>query len=149
MLFRSGALLDLPGDELSDTLPASLDLVSASADAGTAVAVTASNLVTWNGTIPAGGTVTVTITARILASTGTSISNQATIAWDGDGDGASNEATGVSDDPATAAGGDPTSFTVATAQSVIEIPTLDAAGLALLALLLALAGAVALRRRPA
>ena len=144
-----GALLDLPGDELSDTLPASLDLVSASADAGTAVAVTASNLVTWNGTIPAGGSVTVTITARILASTGASISNQATIAWDGDGDGASNEATGVSDDPGTAAGGDPTSFTVATAQSVIEIPTLDAAGLALLALLLALAGAVALRRRPA
>ncbi len=46
---------DNAGDELTDVLPASLTLVSATATSGTAVANTGTNTVTWNGAIPAGG----------------------------------------------------------------------------------------------
>ena len=56
---------DNPGNEFTDLLPASLALVSASATSGTAVASVVSNTVTWNGAIPAGGTVTITIVATV------------------------------------------------------------------------------------
>jgi hypothetical protein len=102
--------------------------------------------VTWNGSIPAGGSVTITLQATVDAGLppGTSISNQATFAYDADGNG-TNEATGVSDDPAAGGAADPTTF-VAGAPPV-NIPTLDSLGLALLTLLLALGGAAVLRRR--
>jgi uncharacterized repeat protein (TIGR01451 family) len=107
------AQYDNPGNELTDVLPASLALVSATATLGTATATLATNTVTWNGSIPASGSVTITITATILASTlpGTAVSNQATLAYDADGNG-TNEAAGLSDDPAVAGAADPTVFTV-------------------------------------
>jgi len=138
---------DNPGNEFTDVLPAGLTLVSATATSGTAVATVGTNTVTWNGSLAAGASVTITITATITAGPGTTISNQGTIAYDADGNG-TNEATAMTDDPATAGGANPTSFQVA-AQSIAEVPTLDTLGLALLALLLATGGALLLRRRVA
>lgn len=145
----STAQADNPGDELTDVLPSSLVLVSASATSGTAVATVASNTVTWNGAIPAGGSVTVTIVATISSSVtvGTSISNQATAAYDADGNG-TNEASAPSDNPATGAAGDATVFTVnRDAAGAVAVPVLDAVGLGILSLLVALGGALVLGRR--
>ncbi|MBP8296682.1 MAG: DUF11 domain-containing protein [Burkholderiales bacterium] len=103
---------DSPGNEFTDVLPATLTLVSASATAGTAVAMIGTNTVTWNGGVAAGGSVTITITATINAGAmGTVISNQGTIAYDSDLNG-TNEAGTVTDDPAVGGAIDPTSFTV-------------------------------------
>lgn len=143
------AQLDNPGDELTDVLPAPLVLVSASATAGTAVATVATNTVTWNGSVPPGGAVTVTITAAIPANavTGSTIANQATISYDADGNG-TNEAAGVSDDPATGAVGDATWISVTeNVNGLAVVPALDAFGLGLLAALVALGGALVLGRR--
>lgn len=105
-----GAQFDNPGDEFTDVLPSSLTLTSASATAGTAS--TAGNTVSWNGSISAGSSVTITINATIGANTGlTFISNQGTIRYDNDGDG-NSEATAVTDDPAIGGVSDPTDFFV-------------------------------------
>ncbi len=127
---------DAAGDELVDALPAGLQLVSATASAGTATADLGTGVVTWNGVIPAGGSVTVTIEATIPLDVehGTIYANQGIIAFDGDGDGV-NESSAVTDDPATGEEGDPTEFQVL--REVQEIPALDGAGLLLLGLLLA------------
>jgi uncharacterized repeat protein (TIGR01451 family) len=142
-----GTQFDNPGNELADVLPAELALVSATATSGTALATTGTNTVTWNGSIPAGGTVTISIRATVRLSTpeGTRVSNQATIGYDLDGNG-TNEASTVSDDPATPAAGDATAF-VALADAVAVVPTLDAVGVGLLALLVGLGGALVLGRR--
>ncbi len=137
-----GAQADNPGNEFVDVLPAGLQLVSASATSGTAVPNAGTNTVTWNGAIPAGGTVTLTITATILPSAaGTTVSNQGTIAYDADGNG-TNESTARTDDPGVGGGADPTTF-----QVVEAIPTLSTLGLALLALALAVLALARLRRR--
>lgn len=126
------AQADNPGDELTATLPATLTLVSAEADSG--IASTLGNTAIWNGTIPVGGMVTITITATINAGTaGMTICNQAVIAFDADGDG-SNESGGLSDEPGEPGPTDPCCFRVFLD---FEIPALSAASLALLALLLA------------
>lgn len=136
---------DNPGPELTDVLPPELVLVSATATAGTAVATLATNTVTWDGSIPGGGSVTITIQAIVDPSValGTQVTNQATLAWDADGDG-NNEAAGVSDDPALGGASDPTRFALL---ALIDVPTVDGFGLVLLALLLVTAAAIALRRR--
>jgi hypothetical protein len=141
---------DNPGNEFTDVLPATLTLVSASATSGTATATLATNTVTWNGSLAGGASVTITINATIDAGAtpGTTISNQGTFSYDADGNG-TNEASGVTDDPGTDGAADPTSFTVAQQQEAPEIPALDGIGLALLALLLAAAGAWRVRRRRA
>ncbi len=138
---------DNAGDELVDVLPPALVLVSSSATSGTTVTNVGANTVTWNGAIPAGGTVTVTIVTTVSASAtlGQAVSNQATVSFDADGNG-TNESTAGSDDPATVAAGDPTVFAVGAAASA-TIPTLGGLGLALLALLVALGGALVLGRR--
>ncbi len=66
-----GAQADNVGHEFTDTLPTSLALVSANASSGTAG--TTGNTVNWNGSIPAGGSVTITINATINATTPTSL----------------------------------------------------------------------------
>ena len=65
----AGAQIDNPGNELVDVLPAELALVSAVATSGTAVATVGTNTVTWNGPLPAGGTVTITVGATVRATT--------------------------------------------------------------------------------
>ena len=104
---------DNPGHELTDVLPASLTLVSASATSGAAVATIATNTVTWNGSLAAGASVTITIGATINASTagGTIVANQGTVSFDADGNG-TNEASGVTDDPGVAGAANPTILTV-------------------------------------
>ncbi|MGE5234399.1 MAG: carboxypeptidase regulatory-like domain-containing protein, partial [Acidobacteriota bacterium] len=56
---------DNPGNEFTDVLPAQVALVSAIASSGATVANTGTNTVTWNGSIAAAGSVTITITATI------------------------------------------------------------------------------------
>ncbi len=140
-----GTQPDNPGNELVDVLPAELALLSAAATSGTAVATPGTNTVTWNGSIPAGGTVTITVVATVRWGTprGAIVSNQATIAYDLDGDG-TNEASGVSDDPATPAAGDATAFA---AFGEPQVPVLGGLGVGILSLLVALGGALAARRR--
>jgi uncharacterized repeat protein (TIGR01451 family) len=137
---------DNPGNELTDVLPADLALVSASATSGTAAANTGTNTATWNGAIAAGGSVTITITADIRSATtvGTTLSNQATVSYDSDGDGV-NDATTLTDDPSTPAAGDPTSIVVVAA--IAAVPTLSTYGLFALGLALALVALARVRRR--
>jgi uncharacterized repeat protein (TIGR01451 family) len=108
----AGPQADNPGNEFTDVLPATLQLVSATATSGTAVGNTGTNTVTWNGALATSGTVTIIITGTILSSAaGQNISNQGTISYDSDGNG-SNDATGVTDDPAVPGTADPTIFAV-------------------------------------
>jgi uncharacterized repeat protein (TIGR01451 family) len=116
-----------PADEFTDILPAQLTLVSANASSGTALATIGTNTVTWNGNIPAGGSVTITITATINAiAPGTSVSNQGTISYDADGNG-TNEASRQTDDPGVGGATDPTSFT-STSPSNIAVANMTVAG---------------------
>jgi len=127
--------VDNAGDEFTDVLPATLDLTTASANAGTAVANQGANTVTWNGVVTAGGSVTITINATILpAAGGTTVSNQGNVFYDADSNG-SNETTVVTDDPSTGAANDPTSFTAIAAAT--PIPTLGTWALLLMALAIA------------
>lgn len=89
---------DAPGNEFTDVLPAALDLTGATATAGTARAERTSNTVTWNGGIVRGGAVTISITARVRAPAGATVSNQGTIAYDSNGDG-TNDASALTYSP--------------------------------------------------
>lgn len=83
---------DNPGDEFTDVLSSDLTLVSADASGGTATANIGTNTVTWNGVVPGGDSITITITATIKpGTTGHTISNTGSISYDADGNG-TNEA---------------------------------------------------------
>jgi uncharacterized repeat protein (TIGR01451 family) len=136
---------DNPGNELVDVLPAPLTLVSATASAGgTAVGT---NIVTWNGSIAAAGSVTITIQAIIPSNValGTTISNQATVNYDSDGNG-TNEASGVTDDPSIGGAGQATGFVVLAPATLAAVPALDVLGVTALAALLGALGVVLSRR---
>lgn len=131
---------DNPGNELTDVLPATLTLVSANATAGTAVATIGTNTVTWNGSVPAGGSVTITIAATIHAGTeGQTISDQASLSYDGDANG-TNETTVLSDDPTVVGASNPTTFV-----AVSPLPATSAFTLLLLGLSLTLLAFKALK----
>ncbi len=111
----AGVQADNPGDEFTDVLPAGLTLTGATATGGTAVANTGTNTVTWDGSIaPLGGSVTITINATVTSAAAPTVSNQGTIAYDGDGNG-TNESTASTDDPSVGGTADPTTFTRDTA----------------------------------
>jgi uncharacterized repeat protein (TIGR01451 family) len=111
----AGPVLDNLGDEVADVLPASFTLLSATAGSGAVTLDLAGNRVAWNGALDPGAAVTITIQARVGAGTfGTSLANQATLAFDADGNG-SNESSGVSDDPGRPGAADATTFSPATA----------------------------------
>jgi uncharacterized repeat protein (TIGR01451 family) len=143
------AQADNPGNEFLDVLPASLHLVTANATSGTTLATVGTNTVTWNGAIPAGGSVTISILATVdsAAVVGSTITNQGTISYDADGNG-TNESTRTTDDAAAAGSNNPTSFAVGAPATAgpADIPALDGLGLFALAALLALVG-VAITRR--
>jgi hypothetical protein len=107
--------------------------------------------VTWNGSLAAAASVTITIQATISTSAapGSTITNQGTINYDADGNG-TNEATAVTDDPGTGASADGTSFGVIAGGGgptpTVVSASSDVANLLLLALL-ALGAASALHRR--
>lgn len=110
----TAAQSDIGGDEFTDALPPSLVLVGASADSGTVLATPgAGGTVTWNGALaPLGGSVTIQIEALVgTGQQGATIANQGTARFDSDGDD-THDATVLTDDPATAAPGDATQFTV-------------------------------------
>jgi uncharacterized repeat protein (TIGR01451 family) len=132
---------DNPGNELTDVLPSSLALIGVTATSGTAVANVGANTVTWNGSIGAGGTVTLTIQALVKNGTiGSTISNQATVSYDSDANG-TNDASRVSDDPSTTAANDPTSF-----QVVGSVPALSQMMLLFLAAALAVMSLIVMRK---
>jgi uncharacterized repeat protein (TIGR01451 family) len=143
----TGAQPNNPGNELTDVLPAQLALVAATASSGTAVATVGTNTVTWNGTIAAGGSVTITIQATILPNAvGTTVTNQGTISYDSDGSG-DNDATAQTDDPSAGGGANPTGFVIVAAPAVGEsIPTMPLSGLLFLTITLAAAAMVILKR---
>jgi uncharacterized repeat protein (TIGR01451 family) len=145
----SGAQGDNPGNELTDVLPPTLALVSATATSGTAAANVPTNTVAWNGAIPAAGTVTITITATILpAAAGATVANQGTISYDSDGNG-TNDATAQTDDPTAAGAANPTTITVAGGPAPPQVPTLSPFGLLLLAMALGALALFLLKRRAA
>src|SRR5204863_1192976 len=113
VIIENGSLtaqLDNPGDEFTDVLPAQLALVSAVATSSTATADSGTNTVHWTGSIPALGSVTITVAATVRAGTGgQTVSNQGTIFFDADGNG-TNESSVLTDDPTTQAANDPTAF---------------------------------------
>lgn len=120
---------DNPGPELRDSLPSGLRLISAqqsSGPSGTVGLDTASNELTFDGSIGVGETVVVELTAEVTAMPGNTLENQADISFDGDDDGTNEQTEGSSDrDAATnGSGGQPTRFVVASAASPAAIPTL-------------------------
>jgi uncharacterized repeat protein (TIGR01451 family) len=109
---------DNPGFELTDALPAQLTLVSADDGGSPGTFSNAGNTVNWNGVVPGSGLVTLTVTATINAGTALqTVSNQATVNFDTDGNG-TNESSGLSDDPAVGGASDPTNFVVASPSTV-------------------------------
>ncbi|HEX4964198.1 MAG TPA: CARDB domain-containing protein [Thermoanaerobaculia bacterium] len=135
------AQADNPGNEFTDLLPAGLTVTSVAATSGI---VTLTNPVTWNGAIPVGGSVTITISVKVDPGTlGMTLCNQASISFDSDGDGV-NDTIRFSDDPDEPGTADPCCFEVL---PVSAIPTLSGASLAALGLLLAGVGLLRLRRR--
>ena len=149
VLTNSGpaAQVDAPGNEFTDVLPAELDLDCDATDfvgGGTLGCDDGSNTVFWNGSIAAGGSVTLTIGATIVGGTpGSTILNQGSFVFDADGDGTS-ESNGTTDDPGTPPAPDPTALVLGVIE-VDEIPTAGAIGLLALALLLAVAALPKLR----
>lgn len=113
----TAASADNVGDEFTDVLPGQLTLVNATASAGTAVANIGTRTVTWNGSVAAGGSVTITINATINNTLGT-VSNQGSVSYDADGNG-SNETVLQTDDPGAAGNANATTFAIGgTLQSI-------------------------------
>jgi uncharacterized repeat protein (TIGR01451 family) len=137
----TGATFDNPGDEFTDTLPATLTLTSATASLG-AVSTTG-NTVHWNGGVPAGGSVSIVINATISSSAVVQsvISNQGMANYDATRSGA-NQTAILTNDPAKPG---PTQFLVGGA--IASVPALSGAGLAAMAMALLAGGALTLRRR--
>jgi ELWxxDGT repeat protein len=151
------AMPDADGDELVLPLPSELaylggeatsgdlafEAAAAAAVSGRLTAAAApSGLVTWNGALAAGASVTVTVRARILPSVlpGTSFSLWAEGHLDTDEDGSGDHLFN-SDDPVLPGDDDPTAIIVEPLG--LDVPALHPAALLLLAAAL---GALALRR---
>ena len=106
----TGVQPDNAGDEFSDLLPAGLTAGVPTATAGTIGA--AGNLLSWNGSLLPGASVTLTIPATInIGTSGTTIDNQGTVNFDADRNG-TNESSAPTDDPNTGTANDPTSIFV-------------------------------------
>ena len=135
--------LDNPTNEFVDELPPELNLLSAIASSGAIGVDVGTNTVTWNGSLAAGASVTITIEATIGSLTGNgTITNQGTVFFDADGNG-TNESSAPTDDPNLPGGADGTPLIVG---DLLEVPTLSQVGLLLMGLLLTGAAWVALRR---
>ena len=76
---------------------------------------------------------------------GTIVPNQGTVNYDADGNG-TNESTTQTDNPALPGSADPTPFTAVAAAAIAAIPTLDEIALLALAMMLAAAAALILKR---
>jgi uncharacterized repeat protein (TIGR01451 family) len=124
---------DNPGAEFTDTLPAGLAPITATASSGTATIV--GNTISWNGSIPVCGTVTISVQARIDPGfAGSTLCSRGTVAFDANGDGV-NESNASALCCLTVNSSPPT------------VPALRPEGLAALVLLLACVALLRLRRR--
>jgi uncharacterized repeat protein (TIGR01451 family) len=124
-----------PGAEFTDTLPAGLTLVTATASSG--AVMIAANTVTWNGSIPVCGTVTIYVQATVNAGTaGMTLCNQGNIFFDANGD-------GINESNASAT----CCVSIHATPPPPKIPTLGPAGLVALLILLACVALLRLRRR--
>ena len=144
---------DNPGHEFVDTLPDGITPTgSVSATRGTADVI--DNEIVWDGSIPAGGSVTIVYKAKIdpTVEIGTLICNQGTVFWDSNGDG-TNDATEPTDDTATPDEDDPTCTPVepsggeAPLTGTIDAPTLSEWGMILAFALFAASFWIFARRR--
>ncbi len=127
---------DNPGAEFTDTLPAGLSLITATASSGTVT--TGVNTVSWNGSIPVCGTVTISVQAKVdPATSGMTLCNQGTVVFDANGD-------GVNESNASAVC---CLKVIPDCTTTFCIPTLEPVGLAALVILLACVGLLRLRRR--
>jgi uncharacterized repeat protein (TIGR01451 family) len=130
---------DNPGDEMIDILPPEVTLTDLSASSGTVAYDPATRQVTWNGAFPPFANVAVLVHVRVNDDASTTISNQAYIFYDSNGDG-SNDVVTVSDDPSRPGATDPTDIAV-----LIALPGPGRIALLLLAATLLLLGARRLR----
>jgi uncharacterized repeat protein (TIGR01451 family) len=142
--------VDATGDEFVDQLPTEVALDCGAATSivsggGTLGCTEGTNTVTWNGSIPAGGSVVLEIGATIVSGTPeVPIENQGVFFFDASGDG-TNDSNGTTDDPGTAPSPDPTALVLGIVAPASEIPTVGTLGLLALALLLAVAALPRLR----
>ncbi|MBK9608127.1 MAG: DUF11 domain-containing protein, partial [Betaproteobacteria bacterium] len=98
--FGNAPAPDSAGNESSPTLPPAAGASPARDARAPRAASPGTNTVTWNGSVPAGGSVTLTIGATVNANATGALSNQGTVLYDADLDG-SNETTAITDDPRT------------------------------------------------
>ena len=130
--------LDNPGPEMVDVLPFGYVYLSAITSTGTLSYDPPSRTLEWSGPVAVGQVISISINGSIdPAVAGTSISNQAELRFDANGNG-SNEASALSDDPSQPG---PADATVVGIAEVVQVPVLDRLGLVLMALLLAGIGA--------
>ncbi len=145
VLYNGGpfAQQDNPGDEFRLQIPG-LNFLNVSASSGNATLVPAMAL--WNGAIPVGGQVVITVVAAIPPGTGGLVfCAQGQLAFDADGNG-TNESGGVTDDPDLPGNTDPCCFKVLL-NVLPSIPTLAPTGMIFLILLLMIGALVRLHRR--
>ncbi len=139
---------DNPGDEFRDVFPPVLALSSSKvvSGGGTTVANLGTNTVTWNGSIPAGGSIVLEIAAVLSAGVqpGQTISNEGEVFYDSNGSGTNDSMRGTEPPGGPAGPGAPTVFDVS--QPSTEVPTTDLAARVFL-LLLIVATPFLLRRR--
>lgn len=107
----SGDQRDDPvSDELVDVLPAELALRTVDADSGAITVDLAGNRLRWNGALASGAAaVAIRIEADVVVTQPTMIRNQASVAYDSDGDGR-NDSSGLSTDPSQPGEAMPTTF---------------------------------------
>ncbi len=134
-----------PGHEFIDALPAGITATGQITETSGTAALEGGDIV-WDGSIPAGGSVTITYRVEIDGDleTGTQICNQGVVHWDSNGDG-SNDSETRTDDPTTDAAQDPTCVTLEEPvgplplSGTIDAPTLSQWGMIISCLLFALA----------
>ena len=106
---------DTASYELVDNVPATVVVTQAIvvSGGGTPTFDFLTNTLYWDGVIPAGGSIVISIDGHVKsgAPSGTTISNQGTAFFDTNGDG-TNDASVLTDDPSLPGSSDPTSFVV-------------------------------------
>ncbi|HVJ61365.1 MAG TPA: hypothetical protein VM555_01475 [Tahibacter sp.] len=131
---------DNPGDEIVAVLPSVLTYESSYALNGTTAFDPATRRFTWNGALPRGAFVGMTIATRLSTTADGAYWSQATLSYDSDRNG-TNDATQLSDDPRTPTPSDPAGF-----QVIVPVPALGWPALLLAAAGLAFAARLRLRR---
>jgi uncharacterized repeat protein (TIGR01451 family) len=141
---------DNSGNEFEDSIPdyTTYNTGSADSSSGTIEYNDSTNMIIWNGAIPANRSVELTfcVTVDLAVPPGTNISNQGTVNYDSNCD-RINDAQKLTDDPATAAPDDPTEVITSAAPQPVQAPAVTPIGLIALVGLLSLIATVTITRR--